>query len=90
MSSQRSGQRCRQRWQVEVAGRGASPTRPRARCGLGAGSARCEPRTRMHEPARCLSVAFFSRTAAVTSAVLPVKSSAPVTKVIIRPKGRPG
>ena len=38
----------------------------------------------------CLSVAFFSSTAAVTSAVLPVKSSAPVTRVIIRPKGRPG
>ena len=34
MSRQRSSQRCRQRWQVEVAGRGASPTRPRARCGL--------------------------------------------------------
>lgn len=43
----------------------------------------------MHEPMRCLRVAFFSRTAAVTSAVFPVKSSAPVTSVIISPKGKP-
>mmetsp|Transcript_8810 Transcript_8810/g.19065 ORF Transcript_8810/g.19065 Transcript_8810/m.19065 type:complete len:207 (+) Transcript_8810:452-1072(+) len=37
----------------------------------------------------CGSEALPSSTAAVTRAVLPVKSSAPVTSVIIRPNGRP-
>ncbi len=39
--------------------------------------------------ARSFDVAFPSWTAAVTSAVFPVKSSAPVTRVMMRPNGRP-
>jgi hypothetical protein len=39
--------------------------------------------------AKFFLVVFPSRTAAVTSAVLPVKSSPPVTRVMIKPKGKP-